>query len=399
MTFEDVLESIAGPKPTHKIKIDKSDIGIMSSIAKQTYNNVGLTDRQLNVVKEKLELYKDQIPNFKQPTRLRIPLREIDRRHYVALEERDEKTYVVIKFPFKKKLIDLVEGIRMLMPEKHIKDKQKHYFLLSEKSVFEVVKLALRFEAFEIEEQLLDWYKELAYIKENQDEYIPYVKNNTAYNITDKCSDALFDHCGTNDTLLYYDRRFLFGLKNFDASEVEQRMSKVSILTQKILQRKTHDLFLNSKTWTINQLAETVHELNRYPLLVVLNSTTAHDELMLVHNAFNGFIDTKECSVVFRKDNDTEESKNFNQYIKDNNLNNKLAKDTKIVYTTDNKIPKPVVNSDWYPKTILVYGSSRITSTRKVLSCYTHTDLIMHYDPDSAAGLKYFYSRSNLDEI
>jgi hypothetical protein len=394
MTFEDVLESIAGPKPTHKIKIDKSDIGIMSSIAKQTYNNVGLTDRQLNVVKEKLELYKDQIPNFKQPTRLRIPLREIDRRHYVALEERDEKTYVVIKFPFKKKLIDLVEGIRMLMPEKHIKDKQKHYFLLSEKSVYEVVKLALRFEAFEIEEQLLDWYKELAYIKENQDEYIPYVKNNTAYNITDKCSDALFDHCGTNDTLLYYDRRFLFGIKNFDAFEVEQRMSKMSTLTQKILQRKTHDLFLNSKTWTINQLAETVHELNRYPLLVVLNSTTAHDELMLVHNAFNGFIDPKECSVVFRKDNDTEESKNFNQYIKDNNLNNTVDNNTKIVYTSKDKLPKPLIELGFRHSCMLNLNSMRTNS--KVDLFNEGNDLTIVYSDEESMISRYHAKRETI---
>ena len=76
-------------------------------------------------------------------------------------------------------------------------------------------------------------------------------------------------------------------------------------------------------------------------------------------------------------DNDDDDGYNFNAYVKKNNLNSPLDKDTKIVYINNNKLPKPLIASNWLPEVTILYGNSR-TSTNVQLyinSC----DLVIHY--------------------
>ena len=78
---------------------------------------------------------------------------------------------------------------------------------------------------------------------------------------------------------------------------------------------------------------------------------------------------------MFRLDNKTD--KEFNQYIKDHNLNNSLAKDTQVVYiSSSKKFPKPLFNSDWQMESVLFLESIRNTK----LEHYLVSDLIIHYD-------------------
>lgn len=59
-TVEDSLELLVGLRKTVSFELEKSDISFLSSIARQTFKGVALTDRQCNVVKEKLIKYKEQ---------------------------------------------------------------------------------------------------------------------------------------------------------------------------------------------------------------------------------------------------------------------------------------------------------------------------------------------------
>lgn len=394
MTFEDVLESIIGPYAKHKIKIDKSDIGILTSIAKQTSSNIGLTDRQLELVKLKLDLYKSQIPDYIPPTTLRIPLREIDRRHFVTIETKDDNHYIVIRFPFKKKLIDLVEGIRRLYPDFHIKDKQKHYFLLTEKSVYNVVSLAKRFPAFEIDNILLEWHKELDNINANKEKYVPTVKNNKIFNVRDNCKEALINHCGKENTLLFYDRRNLFGIKNFDQEELDRQYNSVSVLTQKIIRRNTNDISISKKEWSLNHLAHSINELHRYPLLVIINNKFALDQLSIIHKTFNGFIENKECSVLFRLDNIDSVGKNFNEYIRDYNLNNPVDSTTKIVYTSKEKLPKPLLESKWRPACVLTMDT--MMHSTKISTFMQGCDLNIFFEEEESMIGRYSKGREKV---
>jgi hypothetical protein len=51
------------------------------------------------------------------------------------------------------------------------------------------------------------------------------------------------------------------------------------------------------------------------------------------------------------------------------------------VYINNNKIPKPLLVSDWKPSAVLMYGSRR--TNMKLDSYVGECDLVIHYDSDS----------------
>ena len=70
---------------------------------------------------------------------------------------------------------------------------------------------------------------------------------------------------------------------------------------------------------------ESLLELYRFPLLVVIPETNSLDYLYSVHKAFSGFVEEGDSSVLFRLGNKTDSD--FNDYVKKNNLNSPLDKD------------------------------------------------------------------------
>ena len=83
----------------------------------------------------------------------------------------------------------------------------------------------------------------------------------------------------------------------------------------------------------------------------------------------------------------------FNKFIQKHNLNNQVAKNTKVVYITNKKVPKPLVKSDWRPATVICMDDSR--SYSKVDSFIHEFDLVfqingqnnywnsVHYDTET----------------
>ena len=93
-TIEDCLEALVGLVDITDVpfKVQSEDYTILSSIARQVFNGTAFTDRQYNVVKLKLTTsYSDQfasIDNFYMALdTLRMPLRQIDRSHWVKVVE------------------------------------------------------------------------------------------------------------------------------------------------------------------------------------------------------------------------------------------------------------------------------------------------------------------------
>ena len=117
------------------------------------------------------------------------------------------------------------------------------------------------------------------------------------------------------------------------------------------------------------------------------------DQLVTVHNAFRGFIPNTECSVLMRLDN--EYNSNFNQYIKDNNLNNSLDKSTKVVYIRSNKIPKPLLKLNWNANSVLLLNSHRVNNDSL---CYLNMcDLVVHYDTTMSQFMR--LQRNGIEEL
>jgi hypothetical protein len=95
-------------------------------------------------------------------------------------------------------------------------------------------------------------------------------------------------------------------------------------------------------------------ELDRFPLLVIIDTDEAEEQLYECANYYRDILNPQEQSVLFRLE---DKNSGFNQLIKDRKLNNWVDKSTKVVYISKNKLPKLLVKNDWKPTAVLSYNS------------------------------------------
>lgn len=394
------------PKPKdYGYKLAKSDAGILISMAKQVSNGVALTDRQYALVKKKLLEYEDQFDDngidvTKVINNLMYELREIDRSHWIKVLRWKDDDILGIRFPFNKKVINHVESLRKLNKIHDLAYKDNtHYFPYTAQNIFALVNIAKRFESkFQIQSDVLNQYNLLLDYENNKHEYVPGVYNNCVKNIPDQAISDLAETLGqpNNETLhLYYDRRYLYGFDHFD-SEVSTCIANLPHLSQHIVNRKSSTISIPNTKFSFHELVSSLYDLKRFPLLIVVEEKTAHDSIVSTYNAFRHTIDNQDISVLFRKDGNDP----FNDYVKENNLNNLVASNTKIVYINNTKLPKPLLQAKWLPSCVLNFGGKSL-SFNNVTQFIQQFDLqIIYEDPKNSLGYwnrqERKYTRGNL---
>jgi len=408
-TIEDLLEILAGLQGQSKIQIESSDTNIMYSIARQVFKGTALTDRQQEVMKEKLLKYKDQFTALEYDfdssiETLRMPLRHIDRSKFIKIVNHPDMVgpngiyesyksdwcWIKVRFPFSKKLIVKIEEILNKTTRRHYhhdKGSHEHFFFLNERNIYEVIN-AYKDSNFEIQYELLEAYNKAEEIINNPDNYIPGIYNLKLKNLHERTIEYIVSTIGKptiENLVLYKDRQEVFGLHHFDQQDLDFSISRFTTLSKKIVNRTSTNVLVKPSLYNINQIAESFLELDRFPLLVVLSETDPLDELHQVHSALKGFIDKDESSVLFRLDNT--HNSHFNDYIKNNNLNARLDKTTKVVYISNNKVPKPLLYSEWQYTTALLLSSIR--SGPKNQAYLNQTDLVIHYDENMSQFMRF----------
>jgi hypothetical protein len=214
----------------------------------------------------------------------------------------------------------------------------------------------------------------------NKENFIPGIYNFKLKNLDKRSVEYMISSVGepsVENLPIYVDRKEQYGLKHFDQIDVAASLNSVTHLAKQIALRTKFQVFISNKKYNINQLVEAVLDLYRFPLLVILPTGNQLTQLQKIHRAFDGIVPADLSSVVFRLDNN-DEGKDFNDYIKRNNLNNIVDNKTKIVYTDTVKLPKPLIKLNWRPSAVLLLDSFRPNG--KVLNFIESSDLIIHYD-------------------
>jgi len=385
-------------------KLVSSDYNLINSFSKQIVRRIGFTDRQYELAKRKVDDYASYFTFIKDlesvKNRLDIPLREIDRSRWIKIVEHqgsnrlyqaEKSPFIAVRFTFQKKLISAIEKLQNVVPEKPEYDRENkiHYFPYSERALWEIVQ-ALKDKNFELDDLVKQTITKIETFQEQ--DHIPGVYNLKIKNLNNNAINYIISSIGEpsiENLYQYKDRQEMLGLLHFDDEDLNISLNQLSILSKKIVKRKKFNIFINKSEYDFNLVVSSILELHRFPLLVILPSKEMLNGLSTVHKAFSGIIMPDSQSVVVRMENSSEEGANFNQYIKDYQLNNSVDKNTKIVYTDTNKIPKPLVKDGWSPDAVLLLDSSKPNS--KLLSFISSSDLIIHYDSD--------YSRMLASEI
>ena len=220
----------------------------------------------------------------------------------------------------------------------------------------------------------------------NKEEHIPGIYSFNLKNLSDKAINFMVSSIGKpskENLAIYNDRKDQLGLHYFEQEELENSLNALTVLSKKIVTRQLYTVLISPKKYPIERVIESLLELNRFPLLVILPTVLQQndkslDGLISVHNSLTNIFFNEDISVLFRVDNDT--GRTFNEYIKTNKLNNPIDSNTKVVYINTNKFPKPLLKSNWIPSAVLTIGSHRMNT--KVNDYISPMDLIIHYDTD-----------------
>ena len=392
--IESYLELLTGLGAEDPFVVESSDYAFLNSIARQVFRGVGLTDRQYEAIKEKLLSYESQFASLgylvhDAVNHTRMPVRHIDRSRWIKIVEVDAQLYIGVRFTFNKKLITAIESFSSI-EEKPMYDAQEkiHYFTLNELNLYKVIN-ELKDKNFEIATELHTRYDKLDIMNNNKTNYVPGIYGLKLKNLHNKAIDYMISSIGeptTENLALYKDRSELFGIGHFDTDELDNSISNLTTLSQKIVKRNNRQIFINSNEHTFDRIAESILELCRYPLLVCLNDASDLDNLQIVHRSFCNVFNSDNFCALYRKENDSLENKEFNQYIKDHNINLPLANNSKIVYTNVNKMSKTLLKSNWRPSAAILMGSVRHTKMTPFLN---ELDLVIHYDTDISPFANY----------
>lgn len=395
MTYEDCIEVLAGLQSNiyssqEKFNIEKSDVSLIYSLGRQTLRGIPFTDRQLDLVKNKIAFYKNHLENVEiDKLTLRMPLRSINREKYVKIIKETHGPIIRIRFPFSKKLIVEIEKLKEYANGYRKNSTHEHDFDINEIIVYKIVK-AFEKKQFDIDKELIEYSRKVETIIDEKEKYVPGIYNFDIKNVPENTINYITTNYGTpdNDNLyIFKDRRYVLGLDNFDNNIIKENYKSLTPLTVKIVERTKSNVFINSNNYKLSNVVESLFELNRFPLLIVLPEQDSFDHLNNCYNVFSNIVDNKDCSVMYRLNNTSRDPQLFNIFVKEKQLNNQVAKNTKIVYISGNKITKPLVQSNFRAEAVLCMYSSR--HNNKVQSYLDGHDLVIHYDTDKSPIMQF----------
>lgn len=412
-TIEDCLEMLVGFKADLGVfKVDPKDATVFNSISKQITKNIALTDKQYELIRTKLsaDKYAVQFENkgmaityyYKCLENTRMPLRDIDRSKYVTLvdtvdaktqnnvywksklsaylkEESSQQCWIKIGFPFNKKLVALVDKLGTDYPYYlHEHGTRDHYFKFDENIAYEILS-EFKNKEFEIDQELLDFYEKLEYIKQHESEFLPRVANGALENFHSTTEEYLVEQFGPpseENIVQYKDVSLLYDIRHFDDSLLESAKRNLSPLSDCLINRNSTQVLIRPKEWKLDEVVKSVYEIKRLPLLVIVGTDTALADLKASYKLLGEHVSAEEVSVLFRLDNDT--NADFNEYVKKEGLNSPVTEDTKVVYICKDKLPKPLLKAGWTPRCVIRLGSTRVQT--KIDQWTYECDMVIHYD-------------------
>jgi hypothetical protein len=362
-------------------RIPNRDKKILNSLAKQLLAGHFLTENQSNLLVKIFKENKDRVPTqyanaIDLPTWSR-PFRVIEHFRRLSLTK-EQDGQILVEFTYNKRLRQQVSDLSKQLEGQLIALNSKQYSVpLTEKNLHLVV-TTLKNQGFEIDQNLMNFYGEISEILKT---------TNTQFNVfslTDKkLETAVISDIGRiaeDNLILLNDRRQKFQYSIF------QKNPEIS-LKNSLANRPSTKVWVDGNQTSLDNLVNALYELDRLPMLVIFNG---HESKECLQNLKKLAISLKNCGIdndagiYFRFDNDTDHNKNFNDLIGQLGYNSRLTNNTSIAGIANNKLPKFLLKSKWYPKSVISF-SNNFKANKTSVYCDA-VDLIVYYNEKRPLG-------------
>ena len=76
------------------------------------------------------------------------------------------------------------------------------------------------------------------------------------------------------------DRHRLYGLTHFDSSALEESLNNVTNFLKKLSSVILSTVFISIILWSFDQVIESIIELDRFPIVILIDEQTPYDDLI-----------------------------------------------------------------------------------------------------------------------
>jgi hypothetical protein len=367
MNIEDLTISLV----LSSISMNPWDQKLINSLYDQISRGSGFTEKQSTLVLKTLVRYsaslsaflqKDISPFLSKPS-YRLPIRQINTKKKLSIVEHEQyKKVISAIFPYSEEQVALIRKNKdQLGYAVWDKEEKCWFFSLTEYNVQFLMELAEK-ENFEIDEEFQNYANQIKDILKNIEPHIPMLVIEEKTPKIVNCSKNM-PPLETTDLL-----RSVFEARQRGILTWDETISKfldsdeVDPITREFLKSEFRDsMHIDSEIHKISVLGTIVKNMG--PILVVIPGGSELENLMIAYKFLSEIgISNNEISVMFRLPSDTHE--NFNNFVKNNNLNSPLTEQTKIVFVSS-KLPKPVLKSKIKFHSILNMGFNNVHYTMR----------------------------------
>jgi hypothetical protein len=282
----------------------------------------------------------------------------------------DKNVNFIVEFTFDKDLKrKMQEAMKKANGVSEALSYGKYLFSVTEKNIAVIIDSVID-DNFEIDNTLLTYYTEIKKIQKTGDTNI-----NGLLNQKEKIIECIKDEIKNQNTdidLILLDRRiryqYTFEYKNTNDS-----------LTFKIANRKNSQVWIDRKNYQLEEIFSSLIELNRLPVLLIFDKSNV-DESSKKLEALKHIVDQNtdlQVGVYFRADNTSDINKSFNLSISDNQFNKFLDEHTSIVGIASTHLPKFMLSTPWYPKSVISFTNS--FRQNKTATYCNSVDLVLYY--------------------
>lgn len=363
------------------VKYNSWDGKMIYSLADQISNNIGFTEKQNTQCIRILRRYISELSKFmntdivtfiNNPT-YKLPFRTIAIDKKISIDLLDNTRIIKVEFPFTEVYVATFRANRVLTNATWEPNIKAWIFDLTELNIRFLMTFAEN-EHFQVDDEFRLLAVQTANILANMEDYTPMLISdqgipkfkNTALTVpaldTTDILEAVFiaRKCGITIWDDY--------ISEYINSDVVDKVTAdfLNIDIDKALR-------LNSSSVAIEKLADIV--TNMIPCLIIVPGGSELAKLAMINSFLKRInVATADTSVMFRLSNKI--GKTFNDYVKEEELNNPITETTKIVFVSG-KIPKPVLQSGIQFNCVIDLGLGGVHYSIKEYT-NTHQNLIYY---------------------
>jgi hypothetical protein len=371
----------------HILILDQRDKTFLFSLSSQFKKSLALTANQatllMKILKEKKNIvneisdhsYLIENPVFK------YPFRTVDMTKTISLITYSNELCISIKFPYDRKMRDTVVGL-VRGRYGYNKNSRSYVYPFSIENLYNIlINDNIRNYGFDIHESIKNLYEKITKIKDEAELHKPLLDYNEDLVVknSNKLVTKYFED-NKKENILHN----LFLGKTIGLTPGKKLIEKINSMNfdTKIVEilLDDHHRFAPAVNSTFDRSAVVnfLKSVEQYPILFILeDDQRLHNSLSNWHRLLSNVgIENSEISVLSR----SADNQNFNTYIKDHQLNNLVADETKVVFIK-NKIPKVLYKIDFKPKIVVSMSTFYVHfSTQRMLDSHP---FIMFYTDQS----------------